>query len=71
MNTIINVSIIDVVINAYFISNSTHDGFSLNISLGNDSSPIFYEAIVSYVMSSKEIVSFEAHPRSSEGKWRK
>jgi len=68
VNIIKNFSIKDVAINAYFISNSTHDGFSLSMSSANNSSPIFHEIPVSYVMSSKEVASFEAHPRSGEGK---
>ena len=68
MNIVINFLMRDVVVNAYFISNSTHDGFFLSMSSANNSSPIFHESPVSYVISSKEVVSFEAHPRRSEGK---
>jgi len=68
VNTIINFWNGYVVINPCFISNSTHDSLSLTTSLANDSSPISHEAQVSYMMSSKEVVSFEAHPISGEGK---
>lgn len=67
VNIVINVSIRYVAINPCFISNSTHGSFSLTTSSVNESS-ISHEAPVSYVMSSKEVVSFEAYPRSGEGK---
>ena len=56
VNIVINFSIKDVENNPNFISNSTHDGFSRSMSSANNSSPIFHEAPISYVMSSLRLI---------------